>query len=344
MWNGSGTGLAGFASITGVTFPLLQRAAIGTNFGVNPSGSIDAMMVVDQSGTIRRISGSRSSETSTTVGLIRELLAPVPAINASVSSLNFGSELQPGGSQTLSLEVENTGTADLNITQIKSDISELTVSHSTLLIPPGGIRKIEVTLITVEDGILSGTLSFLSNDPENGTLQITIEPLTVKTLPPAIVLGADRLEFNGVEVGRRVNRTLTIRNEGQGALIVTGIESDLQGVSVSSEAFEVPAGESVDLTVTLTPGAEGVFSGNLEILSNDPDRSLIVFPLSGAAVVFRPDARADFNGNGRVDFDDFVQFARAFNTVDPKFDLNESGRVDFDDFVIFARSFGKSVT
>ncbi len=344
MWNGNSTGLAGFASITGATFPLLQRAAIGTNFGVSSSGAVDAMMVVDQSGTIRRISGSGSSAISTTVNLIRQLLAPVPAINASVTSLNFGSELQPGGSTTLSLEVKNTGTANLNITQIKSDISELTVSDSTLLIPPGGSREIEVTLIPVEDGILSGTLSLLSNDPENSTLQITIEPLTVKTLPSAIVLGADRLEFNGVEVGRRMNRTLTIRNEGQGALKITDIKSDLQGVSVSRDTFEVPAGESVDLTVTLTPGAEGAFSGNLEILSNDPDRSLIVLPLSGSAVVFRPDVRADFNGNGQVDFADFVLFARAFGTVDPTFDLNENGRVDFADFAIFARSFGRSVT
>ena len=97
MWNGNPTGLAGFASITGATFPLLQRAAIGTNFGVNSSGAVDAMMVVDQSGTIRRISGSGSSAIPTAVNLIRELLAPVPAINASISSATPRGSIFPCG-------------------------------------------------------------------------------------------------------------------------------------------------------------------------------------------------------------------------------------------------------
>jgi len=49
----------------------------------------------------------------------------------------------------------------------------------------------------------------------------------------------------------------------------------------------------------------------------------------------------DFNGSGRVDFDDFFLFADAFGGSDPLFDLNSSGAVDFDDFFIFADNFGK---
>ena len=51
---------------------------------------------------------------------------------------------------------------------------------------------------------------------------------------------------------------------------------------------------------------------------------------------------ADFDGDGDVDFADFVAFARAFGAVpgaanwDAVFDLEENGRIDFRDFVLFA--------
>ncbi len=57
--------------------------------------------------------------------------------------------------------------------------------------------------------------------------------------------------------------------------------------------------------------------------------------------------KADFNGNGTVDFDDFFLFADAFGArqgearFGAKFDLSGNGTVDFDDFFLFAADFGK---
>ncbi len=53
----------------------------------------------------------------------------------------------------------------------------------------------------------------------------------------------------------------------------------------------------------------------------------------------------DFNGDGKVDFTDFFDFANAFGTktgdpdFDPKFDLDRSGEVEFGDFFEFAGAF-----
>ena len=61
-------------------------------------------------------------------------------------------------------------------------------------------------------------------------------------------------------------------------------------------------------------------------------------------------SRADFNGNGQVDFDDFLLFARNFGKhegtmdFDPIYDLNQDGQVNFPDFLTFAEHFGKSVS
>jgi hypothetical protein len=58
----------------------------------------------------------------------------------------------------------------------------------------------------------------------------------------------------------------------------------------------------------------------------------------------------DFNGNGRVDFDDFFLFAEGFGArqgearFNARFDLDGNGRVDFDDFFLFAKDFGKTVS
>jgi len=55
---------------------------------------------------------------------------------------------------------------------------------------------------------------------------------------------------------------------------------------------------------------------------------------------------SDFNGNGVVDFPDFLLFASAFGSqagqdrYDAKYDLNGNGEIAFDDFLLFVDSFG----
>ena len=48
---------------------------------------------------------------------------------------------------------------------------------------------------------------------------------------------------------------------------------------------------------------------------------------------------SDFNGDGTVDFIDFVAFAGAFGSADAEFDLNGNGTVDFPDFLTFTQAF-----
>jgi len=57
---------------------------------------------------------------------------------------------------------------------------------------------------------------------------------------------------------------------------------------------------------------------------------------------------ADHNGNGVIDFNDFLAFAAHFGTrsvdagaFDDRFDYTRSGDVGFDDFLLFAAGFGK---
>ncbi|MCE2436020.1 MAG: hypothetical protein J4F29_24365, partial [Candidatus Latescibacteria bacterium] len=55
----------------------------------------------------------------------------------------------------------------------------------------------------------------------------------------------------------------------------------------------------------------------------------------------------DFNGDGRVDLDDFLLFVAQLGFsqedegYDAKYDLDEDGVIGFGDFLLFGRSFGK---
>ena len=51
---------------------------------------------------------------------------------------------------------------------------------------------------------------------------------------------------------------------------------------------------------------------------------------------------SDFNGDGQVDFEDFLEFVNAYGSEEARFDLDNSGRVDFADFLRFVDDFGNA--
>ena len=76
---------------------------------------------------------------------------------------------------------------------------------------------------------------------------------------------------------------------------------------------------------------------------------LFVMCAIGALLAFcqdsfaQPAGNADFDGNGIVDFVDFILFAQAFGSDQSQFDLDGNGSVDFPDFILFARRFGEGM-
>ena len=79
------------------------------------------------------------------------------------------------------------------------------------------------------------------------------------------------------------------------------------------------------------------------------------FAIISIALLMAPQSYAqasplpDFDGNGVVDFPDFLQFVGKFGAkqgdeiYEARFDLNGDGVIDFSDFVIFASNFGRTI-
>ena len=91
----------------------------------------------------------------------------------------------------------------------------------------------------------------------------------------------------------------------------------------------------------------------VEIISASYEREVEVGD-GGASVLIggtpsEPCEAADFDGDGKVEFSDFILFARHFGKCDgdtghdPKYDLDNDGCVGFSDFIQFARCFGQQV-
>ena len=90
------------------------------------------------------------------------------------------------------------------------------------------------------------------------------------------------------------------------------------------------------------------FTRNGETLaSGSHDGTVLLWDL----VPYRdPESRVpDFNGDGTVGFEDFIEFASQFGSsrgdsdYDARFDLDGNGEVGFSDFLIFAKDFGRNV-
>jgi len=87
------------------------------------------------------------------------------------------------------------------------------------------------------------------------------------------------------------------------------------------------------------PGKLDIFA----MLTNGPSDG-------GTAIPSDTVARADFSGNGTVDFNDFLTFVTAFGSstgapnYDARIDLDDNGEIGFSDFLIFSQAFGQTVS
>jgi hypothetical protein len=133
-------------------------------------------------------------------------------------------------------------------------------------------------------------------------IQLYLQPITQA---PDITVFPLSLDFGNVEVGTSSWNNFTIQNNGNANL--TGTITTPQGYTVEpSESissiiyslnkqentqrntinFNIPSGNSAIFNITFTPPAVGTYNGEVSILSNDPDESLINIAVSGTGFLY----------------------------------------------------------
>lgn len=126
---------------------------------------------------------------------------------------------------------------------------------------------------------------------------------------------------------------------------ILGGSASADAGSMGHAKFKVLADVSAGAKVELSAAQYGTTPATI-----GPGGAFVVIGgISGPSYPTEPVARADFGGDGTVDFNDFLAFAGAFGSksgadkYDARIDLNDDGEVSFNDFLIFAGLFGKNV-
>ena len=113
----------------------------------------------------------------------------------------------------------------------------------------------------------------------------------------------------------------------------------------SPNAAAAPMAATLCLFADLLGRSERVYIANL-LYSDEPmtDAQIAAYggPKARGIHYLRPSpCPADFNGDGQVDFFDYLDFVQAFSTEDPAADFNGDGQVDFFDYLDFVQAFSE---
>ncbi len=283
----------------------------------------------------------RAKHTLTISGIVQP--RPVPAITVQETAIDFGT-VEAAQTVQKTITITNTGTAPLEITGIESDdVSGLTFEPSVFTLSPNGSQTVTVTFPSSTVGEFSGNINILSNDPDRAKHTVSVSVIVQAAPAPVLVVGEPAIDFGSIDAEKTVQQTFTVKNTGTAPLEITGIESDLLGLTFEPSMFTLSPDGSQTVTITFPKPMEGEFSGRINILSNDPDRAMHTLSISGIVQPLSVEAKSDFNRDGTIDFTDFLLFVGAFGSTDSQYDIDGNGNVDFPDFLLFVQSFGKTV-
>ncbi len=244
--------------------------------------------------------GQSSSPFAFTIGN-----APLmPDINVTPGTLAFGT-VTVGQSADLTLTIQNTGTATLNVPMLQFGSARYTAPGVTLPlnIAAGGSQQITVRFSPTAAGAANATLNVISSDLDETSVPVTLTgagQMTGGGTPDINVTPQFGLDFGGVAVGQTKDLAFTVQNTGTGDLTVTAMTLSAppssQWFSRVSPAlpFTVAAGGSTQVTVRCAPTAVRIEIGDFDLVSNDPDESPknVEMSANGTAPVTPPPATA----------------------------------------------------
>ncbi len=242
---------------------------------------------------------------------------------ANGSTLDFGSGAA-GSSMVKTLVLTNTGA------------SALTLDPNSLLLPSGFTllsefpesldaqvsANLTVSLDTTQPGSYGGELSFTNSDFRNSPFHVQLQATVTGgeigifdgdtwvtgvggatgATPTGIV------DFDAVFRGTQVTRVLTISNSGNDVLTLSPSTLLLPSgfILVSACPESIPAGESATLTVQMDTSTATTYSGLVSFQTNDFDRQVVMFSLSGKVLgpqihVYYADNELAGDGSGSVE-------------------------------------------
>ncbi len=278
------------------------------------------------------------------------------------ASATIGTQTHTISGSTISLDLATAWSGDprnTTVTPWKTDemVGQLSPGGYTVVVNVNGTRFYASSLTVLEGPPPEGPISFDFNLATGDQKQRTAGSATAGKTYQLQLNVAGSPEINGWSVtieydpgqvqfvsdsfqaSSFIPGLLALVDEKEGTVGVGGTVLGSSGKNsgdgtVGILSFEVLEGikDSTDLTVT-----EVTFRRLDGVEDKRAVRSIATIKKVAVASALA----GDFDGNGKVAFDDFFLFADAFGSANPGFDLSGNGIVDFDDFFLFADNFGK---
>ncbi|MEJ2721473.1 MAG: choice-of-anchor D domain-containing protein, partial [bacterium] len=134
----------------------------------------------------------------------------IPAIAVSDTLLDFGI-VYLGYPKTKTFTVRNTGTDDLEVSDITVDDPSFSAAPGSFTLGPAQSVPVSVTHTPTETGVTAAVLSITSNDPENG---VTDVDLTAEAMVPPVVSVSPDSFIVSLAPGEIHSDTLRLSNTG----------------------------------------------------------------------------------------------------------------------------------
>jgi hypothetical protein len=212
-----------------------------------------------------------------------EIVGDVPVITVP-GNISFP-DTCVGATSTATLNVCNTGTANLEVTSITDDSTQFAVTTPSsgypVVISPDFCFPFQVTFSPTSEGLQTATITINSNDPVNPSVQV--QASGTGTVPDVRVSGSTA--FGDVCAGTQAEKVVNVCNVGGCNLNVISAEfvPPCPDFTLINNPFPAPVSPDfcAPLTIRFTPTSAGPKVCTLRITTDDPDTPVIDLIVTG---------------------------------------------------------------
>ncbi len=208
----------------------------------------------------------------------------VPDISLSTTSIDFGN-VYVGEWRDREFRIYNAGNALLKVSSITSNSSKfiVLVDPDNPEVVPGSVATIPVRFKPLAIGTWTGYVTITSNDPDEPAKSVFVRGAGIQPPGPDIYVLPSSINFGDTEIGTFSDEEFQIRNNGGATLEVYSVTSDDTHFEVTNHT-DIDPGGTVDVNVRFTPSSVGTKTGEITIISNDPDEPTISVSVTGRGV------------------------------------------------------------
>lgn len=218
--------------------------------------------------------------------------ASVPSLKISPETIDLGA-VKLGDSALRTVQIENTGEADLTIAEMAlygSGVEFLSIEAQAypLILAPGTSAEIPMSLRMLLPKSVNCSLTIRSNDPNSPTKMI---PVKGAVLAQDISVRPALLNFGNLLVGSTSSRlTVSVTNQGGNYLNIGGLTiaganpSEFHLSDDTCSGARLLPDQSCEFGVSFTPISLGLRSGEIRVPSDDSDENIVIVSVSGTGV------------------------------------------------------------